>query len=99
MSGFRLNADGDWEITVPAGTTEIYWIDWLKRRILQSSDQIASVAWDVPAGVTKGDEYTVGLKTGVSLATPTVGRYTIRGTVTTDAPARIIPREFIINVE
>lgn len=98
MAGFRY-VNGMWEIRVPAGSTEIYWVDWLRRRVLQSSDQIALSQWVLPGGVTGGAEYVQGLKTGVSIATPAVGTYIIRNVVTTATPVRVVPREFKIIVE
>ena len=100
MAGFRL-VSGEWQIRVTAGTTQDYWVDWLKRRVLQSSDQIANVQWVLPSGVTipVNGEYVQGLKTGAIIATPTVGEYVIECVITTAAPARVFRRSFRIIVE
>lgn len=96
MHGFKY-VNGQWHIEVPVGTNQPYWIDWFRRRILQSSDQIVQNNWELDGGVL-GDTYIVGLKTGASISTPVAGSYTIRNTVTTSAPVQTQVREFIIDV-
>lgn len=98
MAGFRL-VNGEWQIRVPAGTTQDYWIDWLKRRVLQSSDQIASSTWMMPSGVGLEDEYVQSLKTGAIMATPTAGQYVVENVIVTAAPVRTYRRKFRIIVE
>lgn len=98
MAGFRL-VGGEWQIRVTAGTTQDYWVDWLRRRVLQTSDQIANSEWILPAGVSIGAEYVQGLKTGAIIATPTAGEYVIENVVITAAPERTFRRSFRIIVE
>ena len=97
MAGFRY-INGVWQISVPVGTVEIYWVDWGRRRMLQSSDQIASSVWLLPGGLTSGTEYTQGLKTGCSIPTPAVGSFIIENVVTTVSPVRTVRKKFTINV-
>ena len=62
------------------------WTDWLET----NNESIATSSWDVPSGLTRGDEINDGSTTGVFLSGGTEGvLYEVPNTIVTDAA---IPR-------